>query len=55
VLGYLPFELNPHLINPPWGYIVTANNLSTVKPVGDIEELQGYWEPSERAQRIEEF
>lgn len=55
VLGYLPFELNPHLINPPWGYIVTANNLSTVKPVGDIEELQGYWEPSERAQRIEEL
>jgi len=55
VLGYLPFELNPHLINPPWGYIVTANNLSTIKPVGDIEELQGYWEPSDRAQRIEEL
>jgi len=55
VLGFVPFELNPHLINPPWGYIVTANNLSTVKPVGDVEELQGYWEPSDRAQRMEEL
>ncbi len=55
VLGFVPFEQNPHLINPPWGYIVTANNLSTVKPVGDIKELQGYWEPSDRAQRIEEL
>ncbi|MCX8064718.1 MAG: penicillin acylase family protein [Candidatus Hydrogenedentes bacterium] len=55
VLGFVPFELNPHLVNPPWGYIVTANNLSTVKPVGEVEELQGYWEPSDRAQRIEEL
>lgn len=55
VLGFVPFELNPHLINPPWGYIVTANNLSTVKPVGDVKELQGYWEPSDRAYRMEEL
>ncbi|HOK09050.1 MAG TPA: penicillin acylase family protein [Candidatus Hydrogenedens sp.] len=55
VLGYVPFEQNPHLINPPWGYIVTANNLSTVKPVGEVKELQGYWEPSDRAQRMEEL
>lgn len=55
VLGFVPFELNPHLINPPCGYIVTANNLSTVKPVGDVKELQGYWEPSDRAYRMEEL
>lgn len=55
VLGFVPFELNPHLVNPPWGYIVTANNLSTVKPVGEVKELQGYWEPSDRAQRIEDL
>ena len=55
VLGFVPFELNPHLINPSCGYIVTANNLSTVKPVGDVKELQGYWEPSDRAYRMEEL
>ncbi len=53
ISGYVPFEQNPHLINPPCGYIVTANNQSTVKPVGPVPELQGYWQPSERAARIE--
>lgn len=53
VLGYVPFEENPHLINPPWGYIVTANNMSTVKPVGALPQLQGYWQPEDRAARIE--
>ncbi|HPO13990.1 MAG TPA: penicillin acylase family protein [Candidatus Hydrogenedentes bacterium] len=51
--GYVPFEQNPQLVNPPWGYIVTANNMSTVKPVGPVQQLQGYWQPSERAARIE--
>jgi len=52
-LGYLPFEENPHLKNPPCGYIVTANNLSTVKPVGAAGKLAGYWQPGDRAGRIE--
>ena len=53
VLGYVPFEQNPHLKNPECGYIVTANNMSTVKPVGPLDELQGYWQPTDRAGRIE--
>ncbi len=55
VLGYVPFEENPHLRNPPWGYIVTANNMSTVRPVGEAGTLQGYWQPGDRAARIEEI
>ncbi|HRI87770.1 MAG TPA: penicillin acylase family protein [Candidatus Hydrogenedentes bacterium] len=55
VLGYVPFALNPHLKNPASGYIVTANNMSTVKPVGDLPQLQGYWQPTDRAGRIEEL
>lgn len=52
ILGYVPFEQNPKLINPPDGVIVTANNLSTVRPVGDLTHLDGYWQPSDRAARI---
>ncbi|MCC6144725.1 MAG: penicillin acylase family protein [Candidatus Hydrogenedentes bacterium] len=55
ILGYVPFEQNPHLKNPAWGYIVTANNMSTVKPVGEHGTLQGYWQPGDRAARIEEL
>ncbi|MFA6243992.1 MAG: penicillin acylase family protein, partial [Candidatus Hydrogenedentales bacterium] len=55
VLGYLPFEQNPHLKNPAWGYIVTANNMSTVKPLAPDVTLQGYWQPTDRAARIEEL
>lgn len=55
ILGYVPFDQNPHLINPPSGCIVTANNKSTVKPVGPIQDLEGYWQPSDRAGRIEQL
>jgi penicillin amidase len=55
ILGYLPFDHNPHLVNPEQGYIVTANNMSTVKALGPIGQLQGYWQPSDRARRIEEM
>lgn len=55
IVGYLPWEQNPHLINPPSGCIVTANNLSTVKPVGPIKQLQGYWQATDRAGRIEQI
>lgn len=54
-LGFVPFEQNPHLINPPNGYIVTANNKSTVKPVGPIADMQGYWQPGDRAARIKDM
>jgi penicillin amidase len=55
ILGYVPFEENPHLFNPEEGYIVTANNKSTVKPVGGMPYLQGYWQPHDRAGRIEQM
>lgn len=53
IQGYLPFDQNPKLINPPSGYIVTANNKPTVKPVGPIQDLEGYWQPDDRAAQIE--
>jgi len=55
IRGYLPFDKNPHLVNPPSGIIVTANNKSTSRPVGPIPHLQGYWVPTDRAARIVEL
>ena len=55
LLGYVPFEQNPQMRNPASGCIVTANNLSTVKPVGVIDALPGYWEPTDRAGRIQQM
>lgn len=56
---YLPPAQNPHLVNPECGFIVTANNMSTLRPVGEppkvIPQLQGYWQPSDRAGRIVEL
>ena len=56
---FLPFESTPHLKNPPNGMIVTANNLSTIHPVGEpplqIPLLQGYFKPGDRAGRIKEM
>ena len=53
---YLPREFNPQLVNPPSGCIVTANNMSTLRPLGQppkvIPQLQGYWQPADRAGRI---
>jgi penicillin amidase len=53
-LGFLPFDQNPHLKNPPSGYIATANNKSSVQAFGPIAELEGYWQPWDRAERIEQ-
>ena len=50
--GYLPFAQNPQLVNPPSGIIVTANNKSTVRPLGPVKDLEGYWCPTDRAARI---
>lgn len=54
VIDFVPFEQNPHLINPPCGFIATANNMPTVQNVGPIPTMQGYWQPGDRAARIEE-
>ncbi|MCP3940882.1 MAG: penicillin acylase family protein [Desulfobacteraceae bacterium] len=54
-LGYLPFESNPHLVNPDNGIIITANNQATFKPIDPIGILSGYFRPSDRAARIYEL
>jgi len=51
-IGYVDFNDNPQLVNPPSGVIVTSNNMSTLGPVGPIPQLEGYWQPSDRAGRI---
>jgi len=55
VTGYLPFSQNPQLVNPARGIIVTSNNQSTARPVGPIPDLEGYWQPTDRAGRIEDL
>ena len=55
VISYVPFEDNPHLVNPPNGVIVTANNLSTIDSVGNIPRLDGYFRSTDRAERILEL
>ena len=50
--GYVAAEDNPRLINPERGFIVSANNRSTIHPVGEVEDLRGYWQPTDRAGRI---
>ena len=54
-VDWLPFEQNPQMENPPAGVIVTSNNMSTVKPVGPIAALEGYWQPSDRAGRLHDL
>jgi len=55
ILGYLPFEENPHLLNPASGFIATANNQPTLQPLGPIARVEGYWQPDDRARRITEL
>lgn len=52
IRGFVDFKDNPQLENPASGIIVTSNNMSTVNPVGPIAELEGYWQPTDRAGRI---
>ena len=52
IKSYVPFEQNPHVINPESGVIVTANNLPTAKRVGVIPRLDGYYRSADRAHRI---
>ena len=49
-IGYIPFEELPYQINPPSGYIVTANN--QVPPVDYPYLVSSDWDYGFRAQRI---
>lgn len=51
-LGYYDFSKNPHAINPPWGFVYSANNQpDTVDGV----YYPGYYYPRSRAGRIVEL
>ena len=51
-LGFYDFSKNPHSINPPWGYIYSANNQpDTIDGV----LYPGYYYPRSRAGRVEEL
>jgi len=49
VMGYYPYEANPSLENPPWGYIYSANNQHAAQ---NGLSFPGYYEPPFRAGRI---
>jgi len=51
--GFVPFDENPHLLNPPQGFIATANN----RIVSDSYPyyLSNLWEPEWRIDRITEL
>ncbi|MFC3881004.1 penicillin acylase family protein [Algoriphagus namhaensis] len=50
--GWLPFTENPQSINPPWGYVVSANNQTDTLSNGTL--VPGYYYPGDRYQRIAE-
>ena len=45
----LPFSHNPKSINPPWGYVYSANNQPDSTEAGQVP---GYYLPENRARRI---
>jgi penicillin amidase len=49
----IPFNALPHLFNPPENYIITANNKITDDRYPYF--ISTYWEPSYRAERIEQL
>lgn len=49
---FYPFEVNPHAINPPWGYTYSANNQPD--SVNGIV-YSGYYLPDDRGERIVEL
>ncbi len=51
--GFVPFERMPELLNPPQGYIATANNkiISDAYPYA----ISFHWEPPWRSMRINEL
>ena len=50
--GYYPFSKNPHSINPPWGYVYSANDQPG--PIDSVF-IQGYYKPHHRADRIKQL
>jgi penicillin amidase len=48
-LETLPFSHNPKSINPPWGYVYSANNQPDSSEAGQVP---GYYLPENRARRI---
>lgn len=51
-LGFYDFSKNPHSLNPPWGYVYSANNQpDTVEGI----LYPGYYFPKGRSGRIQEF
>lgn len=48
--GYMPPDAHPSTIDPPAGYVVTANNRQVAGDVGD--RITRIWEPPYRAVRI---
>ncbi len=50
ILGYYNFSENPQSVNPPEGYVYSANN-QTVSPTG--LRHPGYYLPPDRARRIQ--
>ncbi len=51
-LGFYDFAKNPHAVNPPWGYVYTANNQPDSV---DGVLYPGYYYPRSRAGRIVEL
>lgn len=51
--GVLPFEDHPHVLDPPDGYVVTANNKQTGGALADL--ISQDWESPFRALRILEM
>ncbi len=51
-LGFYDFSKNPHAVNPPWGYVYSANNQPDSV---DGVLYPGYYYPRSRAGRVEEL
>ncbi|MGD9184535.1 MAG: penicillin acylase family protein [Desulfobacterales bacterium] len=49
-VGYLPFTKRPHVIDPPDGYVASANNALTDSTFPHV--IGTYWEPIDRISRI---
>lgn len=48
--GWLPFAANPHSVNPPSGFVFSANNQPETMP--GQRQVAGYYVPEDRARRI---
>jgi penicillin G amidase len=52
ITGHYPFSQNPRSVNPPWGYIYSANNQICMS---DSIPVEGYYAPPNRAQRVRDL